>query len=168
MVSPGGETSMLTNKYGVAALIVAGAGIVAGAVAFSPSSVPEDATYVGPDKCRLCHMEEYKMWKEVGHATAFGDLLPEEQKDPDCFKCHVTGHGEESGYTSADETPELKNVSCEACHGPGSAHVKIAGEHMGQAGDWPMKLEGVPQNRCVKCHNEHINFAKRAEKLRNE
>lgn len=161
---------MLGKKKMIVVLVVAHVAGFVGAIALGGSSgTPEDATYVGADKCRICHMEEYNVWKERdGHSTAFADLLAEEQKDPECFKCHVTGHGEETGYVSASETPELKNVGCESCHGPGSAHVKIAGEHMGQAGGWPMKIDGVPNNRCAKCHNEHIQFGKRAKKLREQ
>ena len=140
-------------------------GVIA-AVAFSASSVPEEATYVGPSTCQLCHQDEHEMWDGGAHATAFGDLLADEKEDSECFKCHVTGYGEETGYTSQSETPNLTGVSCEACHGPGSEHVSIAGRNGGQPGDWPLKIKSMPRGECAKCHNEHKNFEKQAEMRR--
>jgi hypothetical protein len=34
---------------------------------------------------------------------------------------------QDGGYVDADLTPELVNVQCEACHGPGKAHVESEG-----------------------------------------
>lgn len=142
--------------------LIAGAGIVA----VRAASAPEDAEYVGSSKCKICHMEEHKVWSKRGHATAFEDLLPEERKKEDCVRCHVTGYGEESGFKSAKKTPELKNVGCESCHGPGSAHLKEAPKHLGQKGGWDTKIDAIPVGKCIKCHNEHVIQKERAEKMR--
>ena len=40
-----------------------------------------------------------------------------------CYSCHTTGYGKPGGFTSVEETPELKNAGCEVCHGPGGTHV---------------------------------------------
>ncbi|MFW6189148.1 MAG: cytochrome c family protein [Planctomycetota bacterium] len=159
---------MFDGKVGLAVLAVMGLVGVGLPLASFAGGPPEEATYVGPNKCRICHMEEHNTWKEMAHADAFGDLIGPEVTNPDCYKCHVTGYGEPGGYESPEETPELKNVSCEACHGPGSAHVEAAGQHLGDTGEWDRKINKVPQNTCVECHNPHINQKKRAEKLREE
>jgi len=48
----------------------------------------------------------------------------------------------ESGFVSVQETGDLKDVGCEACHGPGSEHIKSLG-----------KAETTgPKQECVECH----------------
>ncbi|MCC6123640.1 MAG: cytochrome c family protein [Pirellulales bacterium] len=93
---------------------------------------PKDAkakTYVGTTKCASCHLKENLSWKKMKHAKAFDDLPAAYKEDKSCLACHVTGFGEATGFKSAAATPKLASVSCEACHGPGSEHVKI-GEAM--------------------------------------
>lgn len=149
----------------VGIVVAAGAGGVY--VQVQASSPPEDASYVSPDKCKLCHKERYKSWKDSGHGTAYDDLLPVEKEKDECVKCHVTGFGE-GGFTSEDETPELKHVTCGSCHGPGSAHVEAAGRNIGQESGWDTKIDASPGARCNKCHNTHIDFSAKAEELREQ
>jgi hypothetical protein len=60
----------------------------------------------------MCHKDIYASWEKTSHAEAFSALSEEEQKKEECIKCHITGH---------DKDGELiANVTCEACHGPGS------------------------------------------------
>ena len=100
--------------------------------------------YVGATKCKMCHLKEFKSWEVTKMAKAFGVLKPEEQKDPKCNVCHMTG-------ILADGTV-LEGVQCEACHGPGSDYKamnimkdKAAAVHAGMI---------VPDEKtCVKCHN---------------
>ena len=41
----------------------------------------------------------------------------------ECISCHVTGYGYQGGFVDLRKTPELGEVSCEACHGVGGNHV---------------------------------------------
>src|SRR5262249_33864339 len=45
------------------------------------------------------------------------------QFDPECVVCHNVGFGYDTGYRNEKDTPNLRHVGCESCHGPGSAHA---------------------------------------------
>ncbi|MEW5807718.1 MAG: cytochrome c family protein [Acidobacteriota bacterium] len=75
-------------------------------------------TYVGAEKCKICHKTEFESWAQLKHAKAMEALKPEEQKDPKCLACHSTGHGKTEAV--------LGGVQCEACHGPGSDYKSPA------------------------------------------
>lgn len=158
---------MLRRKAGPKLAFVLVSVLMVGAIVVYASKAPEDATYVGTSKCRICHMKEYKTWADTKHAKAWASLRPDERKKAECVKCHVTGWGEPSGFKNEDDSANLENVGCEDCHGPGSAHLKVApGLMRNKNGD--TKIDKVPQNKCVKCHNPHINQKKRAAELRGE
>lgn len=86
-------------------------------------------SFVGSEKCKACHVEEYKVWSGSHHSHAMETLEKKavrpsnRQFDGDCVQCHSIGFGFQTGYTNAKDTPDLKNVGCESCHGPGSGHV---------------------------------------------
>ncbi|UCF16559.1 MAG: cytochrome c family protein [Phycisphaerales bacterium] len=105
--------------------------------------------YVGSESCKACHEPAYEKWQETGHARAYATLENEKlgyQFDPECVLCHVVGLDYESGFVSEQETPEMKNVGCENCHGPGSEHVEIPIQ---------AKTKG-PKSTCLDCHTpEH-------------
>src|SRR5262245_40759478 len=90
------------------------------ALAATMSSQAADAQYVGAAKCKMCHVNEAKIWSESKHSHAFEALKPEEQKKPECVSCHTTGAGK-----AATADADLKGVQCEACHGPGSAYKSM-------------------------------------------
>ncbi len=126
---------------------------------------PADAKYVGSAKCRACHFKDYNTWRKTKHAKVFDQLEGAERKNADCLKCHTTGYGKPGGFVSEDKTDGLKNVGCESCHGPGSAHLDAALKAPDE-GAWDMKTYKVPQNTCVNCHNPHVNQKDRVAKLR--
>ncbi len=89
--------------------------------------------YVGSKRCESCHEESYKVWKTSRHSIAWKSLEksnPPRTFDPECIACHVEGWNAEhrmpfkSGFLGVDVTPDLINVGCESCHGPGEKHMQ--------------------------------------------
>lgn len=110
----------------------------------------EKAVYVGMDKCKGCHPEHVKTYSEWKYSRNFRILeMRGKDHDPACLQCHTTGFGKEGGFKSVEETPHMKNVQCEACHGPASLHVKAptVQEHL--------ETLSIPRNICTSCHYQH-------------
>ena len=160
----GGQT-MSWMKYAGGIAVVLLAAVAAGTLMAYAAGPPEDASYVGTSKCRMCHMDQYKTYKDTKHANNFDVLQGDEQKNPDCLACHTTGYGKPGGFVSLEETPKLTSVGCESCHGPGSAHVEAA-KDAPESGDWEKNINRVPQNACIVCHNPHVNQKDRVAKMR--
>src|SRR5262249_40138046 len=85
------------------------------------------------------------------------------QFDGECIVCHVTGFGYKTGFTKEADTPYLKGVGCESCHGPASMHVKDPNNKQLQAalnpwrrqpgGDNPKVLANRIDQMCITCHD---------------
>lgn len=105
--------------------------------------------YTGYTACIPCHADVVDGWKTTPHARAFADLKkqgPEKQSVPGCVRCHVVAMDADGGFIDMDLTPELKDVQCEACHGPGLAHVDSQD---------PADIVGNPgEDVCRTCHTE--------------
>ncbi len=124
-------------------------------------SLPNDLKYVGSESCKSCHQYEYDKWSTKSHAIAYATLEKTgTQYDPECVICHVIGLEYQSGFVSEKTTPNLKDVGCENCHGPGSEHNKTLGK----------MPTADPKSDCSDCHtpensanyagNEKIYFEK--------
>lgn len=134
----------------------------------APSADVEGATYVSNNKCKMCHITEYKSWQTTPHAKAL-DVLKSANaaktaemaerlgvkvegaasESPACLACHVAGHALVGGYPAADslKTAGLSGVTCESCHGPGSKHVAAAKAAKKSA------INGkVSEKFCRECH----------------
>jgi len=156
---------MSAKVFIVGGVIAVIGGVVASAILALAAESPPNATYVGPESCKACHLKEFKTWQAHKHSKNFQVLEGGEQKNPDCIKCHSTGFGKPSGFVSMDKTPNLANTSCEACHGPGSAHLEAA-KNAPESGAWDKKISKVVATACVGCHDPHINQKDRVAKLR--
>lgn len=131
------------------------------------------AEYVGVNKCKMCHMKQYKAWAETQHAKAWAGLknadatkagamataLKIELKGSPtategCVACHVTGHQLAGGFPQADTTKAaaVMNVTCENCHGPGSLHVAAP-----MAEKKKFINHTVTANMCTQCHTSVIS-----------
>jgi len=91
----------------------------------------ESGQYVGSDTCKACHEEIYRKFEATPH-----------------WKTTYGRHGDAA-------------KGCEACHGPGQAHVEGGGDKskiFTFAGADP----GEASRRCLSCHNgeEHANFSR--------
>jgi 2',3'-cyclic-nucleotide 2'-phosphodiesterase (5'-nucleotidase family) len=120
----------------------------------TPQTVSQESPYVGASTCANCHAAQYAVWEKTGHAHAMATLERKSQQfDNECVRCHVVGFNK-GGFQSLISTPQLANVQCEACHGPGRAHVAA-----------PAKGFGFMQTPtgCVQCHtlanSPDFNFA---------
>jgi hypothetical protein len=138
--------------------------------------------YVGSKKCKMCHLKQYKTWKETRMAQSFEILKPgaraEAKKkagfDPDkdyttdktCLPCHTTGYGKPGGFVSIEKTPAMAGVGCEVCHGPGKGYL-AKGFMTFQNKDFKLddlKAVGLvlpDSSTCTTlCHNEKNPFNK--------
>lgn len=104
-----------------------------GVRAVSHPQAEVNGRFVGSEKCKACHEESYRIWKKSGHAKAWETLVkndPPRNFDPECISCHVIGWHPtkyfpyKTGFLSAKKTPEMVNVGCESCHGPGGNHCE--------------------------------------------
>lgn len=135
--------------------------------------------YVGPEKCRECHERQYASWAKTRMAKSFDVLRPgaaAEQKkmaglDPDvnytedanCIPCHTTGYGRVGGYRSIEETPHMRGVTCEACHGPGGMYAGTIMSKKQPSFETATAVEAglvypPTEEVCRTCHNEDSPF----------
>jgi hypothetical protein len=111
-----------------------------------------DATYVPGKKCKMCHIKIFKAQAETPHAMSFENLTGAgEETNEDCLPCHSTGYGKPGGFVDAASTPDLAGTTCQACHGPGSAHVE-SGLSKEQRREL---IQKTPKDACTKCHRNH-------------
>ena len=103
---------------------------------YVPSAFP---SYLADDenRCSHCHQAKVEGWRETHHAHAWDALVAAgSENNPYCVQCHTTGYdnvvnfdgsiatpGVDNGGYDDYANPTLRNVTCEACHGPGSKHV---------------------------------------------
>ena len=155
----------------VAAQVQSGPQDDAGAAAADPS---EGAEYVGEAKCKKCHFKQHRSWKKsttYKHAGAWDTLKPvlksADQKDTHgqlCISCHVTGYGKAGGFTDEAASGHLLGVQCEACHGPGSNHVKagekLKAEKRKKFNEGEKRFINTRVTACAGCHNPHHSHDK--------
>ena len=131
--------------------------------------------YIGADKCKLCHNkpangDAYGKWKASLHSKSMASLssqasldyakkngIADPTKEAKCLKCHSTfdavAANLRGGITQAD------GVSCESCHGPGSAYKSPA---IMKSKEQSLKNGLILPNEavCLKCHNKENPFYK--------
>src|SRR5512135_3809396 len=102
------------------------------------TALAQEPTYVGAQKCQICHKTEkqgqqFPLWQQSKHSKSFEALSKPEAAEkakalgcttappdsPMCLKCHSP---------LAAKVAELKaeGVTCEVCHGPGSAYKSLS------------------------------------------
>ncbi|RJR16441.1 MAG: hypothetical protein C4581_10130 [Nitrospiraceae bacterium] len=146
-------------------------------------SAASAAEYIGAKKCKACHMKQFKSWSETTMAKSFENLkagvkADEKKKagldpakdytnDKDCLKCHTTGYGEPGGFVSLEKTPDLIDVQCESCHGPGADFSQIMKKDkqfklvdVKKAG---LSLPSEKENNCMDCHGKDSPFNEKVD-----
>lgn len=148
-------------------------------------SIGESAEYVGGAKCKACHMKQYKAWGKTKMATSFENLKPgvkaaektnakidpnkDYTTDPKCLKCHTTGYGKPGGFKSFAETPNMINVQCEACHGPGSEFTQIMKKNKEfkldevKAVGYVFPRDPEAEKECLECHGADSPFNEKVD-----
>ncbi|MCP4266254.1 MAG: hypothetical protein GY777_11885 [Candidatus Brocadiaceae bacterium] len=108
---------------------------------------PSNLTFMGNKDCSACHNKIFKHWEETSHASAYETLVKSgHEYDPECLECHTIGLNYITGFETIDETPGLKGVGCESCHGPGSDHKETQSKDYGKTNI----------DQCIVCHeSEH-------------
>lgn len=140
-----------------------------GGLGVNPARAPMAETlgkYVGAKKCRSCHEESYRVWAKSKHATAWKSLTetanPPRDFDPECIGCHVVGWDGLNhfpyldGFDSELKTPELADVGCESCHGPGERHMALElgdDEAEQEKTRAAMRLGDSVKKTCYACHD---------------
>jgi hypothetical protein len=131
--------------------------------------------YIGASKCKQCHNkpetgQQYKIWSESLHAKALKSLssepalvyakahnIADPTKDPGCLKCHSTAGNVAKGIQSGIKITE--GVSCESCHGPGSAY-KAKSIMKDRATSIKNGMVLPTRQVCEQCHNNYNPFFK--------
>lgn len=119
-------------------------------LSYTPESLAElFGDFTGYKACIDCHDSQVKGWLATPHAHAFDTLKTqgeEKQTNPGCVRCHVVGMDDDGGFIDMKLTPELANVQCESCHGPGMSHVES---------EDPDAIVGQPdETTCRTCHTQ--------------
>lgn len=132
----------------------------------------QEFMYVGAGKCKMCHKSEkrgqqYLLWEAHKHSKAFSALASEKAlkiaeelgletapaENEKCLKCHGP---------LFDKAEEFKGegVTCEVCHGPGSAYKKLSvmkdREEAVKNGLIMYESAEAIKTQCLSCHeNAH-------------
>ena len=131
--------------------------------------------YIGAAKCKMCHNkpakgEQYNKWSGLLHANAMKSLksemsldyakknnIADPSTDKKCTVCHSTAASIDPSLNGGIKIEE--GVSCESCHGPGSAY-KAAPVMKNQRLAIDKGLVIPDKALCEKCHNSKNPFHK--------
>ena len=131
------------------------------------SSTPASLGYFMPAEWEphsdpwLAWPHKHETWNKSRHGHAYETLKRVNKAfDPECLECHVTGFDHAGGFVSEVDTPELKNVQCEVCHGPMLKHSENPQAGFGSNARQSCKY-------ChVKNHSPNFNFSKYWPKIK--
>ena len=119
------------------------------------------SVYAGDTLCKNCHSTEHKVWSDSRHGRAYNTLRKINKAfDPECLVCHVVGFNLAGGFISELDTPALKNVQCEVCHGPGRSHASAPQKGFGN------KAKEACKQCHVKNHSPRFNYAEYWPKIK--
>ena len=133
------RTTSSTFTLAVAAATLVGLGAIARA---TPRQAAPGDGYAWAEACKPCHEAIYESWSNTKHARAISRLSSGDQQK-ECIACHVTG-----ADAKIEKDGKFVNggIQCEACHGPGAAHVADPKARTGL-------VRKASRETCEKCHN---------------
>jgi len=159
-------------------LFIAGAASAQNArdAAVAGAGTVQSARFVGADNCKDCHNRpekgaQYDHWLGNPHSQAVRTLSSEKASeyarkagisnaagDERCLKCHSTYNAAPASMRTS-EIKQAEGVSCESCHGAGSAYRSQA---VMQDRNLAMRngLVEPSEIHCVLCHNPESPFYK--------
>ena len=136
--------------------------------------------YTGSRACFPCHEPSTRAWKKSLHSHAWRALEEDEEArgwpitlSPECVSCHVVGFRKATGFRSPETTPDLLNVGCEVCHGPGREHVT---RMMEDPRDPSKAIDRADDGgtHCFDCHDTerqthgHFHYEEKWKEIRHE
>jgi len=99
--------------------------------------------------CSQCHLSQYIKWANSGHGHPSEKTVSRwYEVDASCFNCHATG-ARMGDSADGITTIGLSDVQCEACHGPGAAHVAKPAKGYGRIADM--------KTTCLRCHTSETS-----------
>lgn len=113
-------------------------------LAIDRDDAPAGPAFAGSAACTACHSDVARIHDASRHHRALASVQARGYgHDPECLRCHVTGIDASGGWRRLAGREHLGEVGCEACHGPGAAHVAN-----------PLSaLRPVSQATCLSCHD---------------
>jgi len=117
--------------------------------------------------CGNCHVLRQQGWIQTGHAKAWADVQASGMATATCDRCHTTNGSsntapDTAGYLDASPASRkyYQDVQCEACHGPGAAHVAIPDEVATQPIPYLVSYNAALGAGCGTCHSgaPHASF----------
>jgi len=135
----------------------------------------QEYKYIGAPKCKMCHNkpatgDQFGKWSAAPHSQALKSLsnqasldyakkngIADPTKEASCLKCHSTFHAVDAKLRQGIQPTE--GVSCETCHGPGSAY-KSPTIMKSQEQSIKNGLIIPDKKLCETCHNPENPFHK--------
>ncbi|MBK6765713.1 MAG: hypothetical protein IPG71_05080 [bacterium] len=115
------------------------------------------------NRCSHCHEAKVSGWETTHHAEAYASLVASaSENNPYCLQCHTTGWDDIVAFDGSVTTPgvdnggyddyanvNLRNVTCEACHGP------MGPDFSSHEPDIELVSRGETCNRCHSQYEEY-------------
>ncbi len=121
----------------------------------------QNRVYATDQTCLTCHATDHDLWSKTGHSRAYAALEEVNKSfDPECLACHTTGFGKPGGFISEIDTPGLKNVQCEMCHGARLEHTQ------NPRGGFAEEAKAACGTCHVKKHSPKFNFSRYWPRIR--
>ncbi len=116
----------------------------------------QSATYITSGKCKMCHKKQYGYWEKTKHGLRKFPWETGEGEEPELLTGDVI-YRYLTGYNAQDHTWAEKGTACEACHSPGSVHMKAKKEERKDTivNSPNLKEPSRKWSVCGRCHGQY-------------